>query len=39
MVATGKEVVTLEQLKSWGNSVLNGGGARCLSCRFHIYER
>lgn len=26
MAATGKEAVTLEQLKSWGSSVLNGGG-------------
>lgn len=27
MAATGNEAVTLEQLKSWGSSVLNGGGA------------
>ena len=25
MAATGNEAVTLEQLKSWGSSVLNGG--------------
>lgn len=26
MAATGNEAVTLKQLKSWGSSVLNGGG-------------